>query len=249
MTAPRDDLIRSLGTFEVRASDDGEGRTLVGYAAKFNEDTTINSWEGQFVERIAPGAFKRSLGLYDRGQHRIQVLFNHGMDPSIGDKPLGRASVIREDEVGLYVEVPLSDTDYNRYQIIPLIRDGAIDGMSFRFSVNKEDWDEPKRGEDRLPIRTLREVKLMEFGPVTFPAYEATTAGVRSSKSFDKWLTLPEEQRARVLQIFGTSDEAVTATRSDEPADPPASTDQEPVAAGHHSARTAYIQWKARQLS
>jgi phage head maturation protease len=31
-----------------------------------------------------------------------------------------------------------------------------------------------------LPERTITEAKVMEFGPVTFPAYEGATAGVRS---------------------------------------------------------------------
>jgi hypothetical protein len=37
-----------------------------------------------------------------------------------------------------------------------------------------------------LPERTIREAKVMEFGPVTFPAYEGATAGVRSLT--DWWL-------------------------------------------------------------
>src|SRR5207247_9184890 len=38
------------------------------------------------LERIAPGTFARSLA-HDR--NRIRVLFQHGRDPSIGDKVLG----------------------------------------------------------------------------------------------------------------------------------------------------------------
>lgn len=240
--APRDDLIRMVRSAQIRATDDGDGRTLVGYAARFNEDTTINSWEGEFVERIAPGAFKKTL-LESRDQ--VKILFNHGMDPQIGDKPLGRAKVLKEDPEGLYVEVPLDDTSYNR-DLIPLLKSGAIDGMSFRFSVIKDTWDEPTR-KGGLPVRTLNEVKLMELGPVTFPAYQATTAGVRSRESLDKWLLLPDEQRAQVLTIFGTSDDrggSVVPEAAGHPADEP-----DPVAAGHHSARTAYIQWKARRLA
>lgn len=200
--APRADLIRMATGLEVRASADGDGRTLVGYAARFNSDTVINSWEGQFIERIAPGAFKRTL---KNNGDRVKILFNHGMDPSIGDKPLGRATVMREDAQGLYVEVPLSRTSYNN-DLIALLEDGAIDGMSFRFSVPEggDAWEQPKR-KGQLPVRTLNEVKLAELGPVTFPAYQSTTAGVRSREDFAVWNQLPDEKRDAIFEILGTS--------------------------------------------
>jgi hypothetical protein len=34
-----------------------------------------------------------------------------------------------------------------------------------------------------LPERTIKELRLFEFGPVTFPAYQSATAGVRSSEA------------------------------------------------------------------
>ena len=186
-TAPRDDLIRMIelpaAQIEFRASDEeGVIGTLTGYAAVFNTDTVIDSWEGRFIERIAPGAFAKTL--QERGD-RIKVLFNHGFDPSIGDKPLGKPRVQREDRNGLYVEVPLDDTSYNR-DLVASLRSGALDGQSFRFSVTREEWEEP---EDALPVRTLSEVKLYEYGPVTFPAYEATTAGVRARPAYEAWRT------------------------------------------------------------
>lgn len=241
-SAPRGDddlgLIRMQGNFELRATDGDEGRTLVGYAATFNSDTTINSWEGEFVERIAPGAFKRSI---KNNGNQIKVLFNHGMDPSIGDKPLGRASVIKEDGTGLYVEVPLARTSYNE-DLIALLDAQALDGMSFRFSVVKDTWEEPTR-KGGLPIRTLNEVRLYEFGPVTFPAYQATTAGVRSREAFDAWRSLPEEKRQAIFHILGTSPSEPAVGTSDEERAGTTADDSGDFA---HSARTRFLQWQAR---
>lgn len=169
-TMEREGLIR-MNT-EMRAEDDG--RTLTGYAAVFDRWTEINSWEGHFRERIARGAFKRTL---QNNRNQIKVLFNHGMDPTIGDKPLGKPRTMREDDKGLYVEVPLDETSYNS-DIIASLRSGALDGMSFRMTVIRDEVD--RDTDDNLPERTIQEVRMYEFGPVTFPAYEATEAGVRA---------------------------------------------------------------------
>lgn len=183
LDAPREDLIRM--TTALRAENDGN--TLVGYAAVFNKWTEIDSWEGKFKERIAPGAFKKTLT--ERGA-QVKVLFNHGMDPSIGDKPLGKPSRMEEDTKGLAVEVPLDDTSYNA-DIKALLRSGALDGMSFRMTVVRDKWDKLDGAKGVLPERTIEEVRLYEFGPVTFPAYAATKAGVRAHApaAFDAWRT------------------------------------------------------------
>ena len=88
---------------------------------------------------------------------------------------------MREDKVGAYYEVPLLDG------VPPLVvsgpRAGAY-GSSFRFRVTREDSSASASASDYnpdgLPERTIREVELYEFGPVTFPAYAGATAGVRS---------------------------------------------------------------------
>ena len=175
---PRDDLIRmtalASSTLELRA--EGDGNEMVGYGAVFNEDTEINGWEGNFIERLAPGAFAKTLA--DRGD-RVKIQFDHGMDTRFGGAPIAVPIELREDDRGLFVRARFVDTEAGR-DARELIRSGAVDGMSFRFSVVREDID---KNSGPLPVRTVREVRLYEVGPVTWPAYEATTVGVRSAEA------------------------------------------------------------------
>lgn len=184
---PRNDLIRMTTLPEGKLRLDGEGdegNTLVGYPIVYGKWTEINGWEGHFMEKIASGAPDRHL---KTNRDKVKVLFNHGMDPTIGDKPLGKPTTIESKKRGLYTETPLVDTSYNE-DIRALLQAEAIDGMSFRFNVQREDWkDEPDPTEQNprgLPERTIRELKIFEFGPVTFPAYEATTAGIRGRPAY-----------------------------------------------------------------
>ena len=180
---PRDNLVRAVyPAVELRAneSDPEALPVLEGHFSKFNEWTEIDSvYEGRFLERIAPGAFKRTI---KNNLERIRVLFQHGQDPQIGDKPLGPIEELEEDEQGARYKVPLLDTSYNR-DLIPGLKAGLY-GSSFRFSVVKEELNtKAKRSAhnpDGLPERTIQEARLFEFGPVTFPAYAGATAGVRS---------------------------------------------------------------------
>lgn len=195
------DVIRGVQPLE-RVS--GDGNTMVGYPIVFGQWTEINSWEGRFFERVDRRSVNRTLK--DRGD-RVKVQFDHGMHPFVGSFPLGRPRVMQPEDYGLRTETPLADTSYNRDIIKPLLLDGAIDGMSFRFQVMRDEWDmEPERSDhnpDGLPERTITELRLFEFGPVTYPAYEATQVGIRSAAAFKLWLETPPDKRAEVLSELG----------------------------------------------
>jgi len=182
---PREDLIRM--TTGIRADDVDGVRVLTGTPIVFNDWTEINGWEGHFKERIDPGALDKTLA--DRGD-RVKVLFNHGFDPQIGEKPLGKPSMQEPRADALHVEMPFADTSYNE-DIIALLDAEALDGMSFRFGVIADEWEQL---DSDMPERTITELRLYEWGPVTFPAYEATTVGVRSAKDW-------EEYRKRVQSL------------------------------------------------
>lgn len=202
--APTDNLVRSV---LFRAEPSADGLTLDGYAAVFNTETTIDSWEGTFREQIAPGAFKRTLG------QRTPVLqFDHGQHPLIGSLPIGVIRSIEEDSHGLHVRARLSD-NWLVEPVRDAIRDGAITGMSFRFRVISDKWSGPKNDQ----LRTITEVALYEVGPVVFPAYEATSVGVRSRAALDA-LQDPEV-RAEIARILASGTDLRSLAVVDAPAE------------------------------
>lgn len=189
--APVDNLVRSV-PFELRGKGDAQV-VMTGHFAVFNEWTRISSWfEGDFMERIAPGAF---ADVFARGD-AVKVLYDHGYDPSVGNKPLGSVTSLTEDKTGARYEVELFDTSYVR-DLLPALRAGEL-GASFRFRVAEHSWVEaPKPSKSNpsgLPERTIERIDpLYEFGPVTFPAYASATAGVRSGSDpfYDRLLADP----------------------------------------------------------
>lgn len=183
MSHPVDNLVRAWASPDavtLRAATTGDGNTMFGHFAVFNSWTEIHSWfEGDFLERIAPGAFGDTFRA-KAGQ--IRVLYDHGADPMIGNKPLGSPDVLREDKTGAYYEVGLFDSSYVN-DLKPAIRAGQL-GASFRFKVTGEQWVTPSESTTANPAkldeRTITAVDLYEFGPVTFPAYPDASAGLRS---------------------------------------------------------------------
>ena len=181
MTAPVDNLVRAWASpATLRAKADAAGDTMVGHFAVFDTWTEIDSWfEGRFLERIAHGAFRDT---FDTRGDQIRVLYDHGADPQIGNKPLGSPTTLREDRTGAYYEVDLFDASYVN-DLKPAIRAGQL-GASFRFRVTAEEWADPtdssEHNPERLSERTITGAEVYEFGPVTFPAYPDASAGMRS---------------------------------------------------------------------
>lgn len=179
---------------------DGEGSDLGTLEVRFSPFDTwyeINSWwEGRFLERTLPGAFNKTAKDSARadGTFNQKMLFNHGMDFSIGDKVLAvpnRFEEVREDGYhGPLMSGPLLDTSYNR-DLLPGLRANAY-GSSFMFEVVREAWNNEPEPSDHnpegLPERSIQEVRSFEAGPVTWPASPTASAGVRGSSGVDQWM-------------------------------------------------------------
>ena len=155
----------NVADFEVRET--GDGMTFTGYAAVFNSD----SQPLPFIERIAPGAFKRSL----QSRNEVKLLWNHDSGEPLASVRGGTLKLV-EDARGLKVEATLANTTRGR-DVSELIRSKVIDSMSFGFSVIKDAWSNDGN------TRTLEAVRLFEVSIVSSPAYEGTagTVAVRSA--------------------------------------------------------------------
>lgn len=168
MTTKLERRFLSLDGAELRADD--VGRKLAGYAAVFNTEAVIG---GAWREEVAPGAYAKTVS-----EHDIRALWNH--DPNV---VLGRnkAGTLRlwEDAHGLNVEIAPPDNEWGR-PVLEAVKRGDVTGMSIAFRAVKQEWVHPPEGSRELPKRTIREAKLYEVSPVTFPAFENTTIGVRS---------------------------------------------------------------------
>jgi uncharacterized protein len=153
-------------SFEARDTGD-DGFTLEGYGAVFGQPTRIDSWEGLFDEQVDRSAFEKTLS------ERTPVLqFDHGRDPATGTVPIGSIKEIRGDDHGLFVQARLHD-NARVEPIRQAIASGSVDGMSFRFQVIRDAWDE----SSEVPMRTLKEVSLLEVGPVVFPRIRGGKCG------------------------------------------------------------------------
>ena len=195
--------------------DDGEdgGETLDvtadptgfrGHFAIFDTWTEIDSWyEGCFLERVAPGAFKTTM---KRDRATIKTQFDHGYNELVGDNLIAVIDDLREDDIGAYAEHSFLDASYVRDIVIPQMlgrtiagdNRGSLVGASFRFRVVKDQMVmEPKISDYNpkgIPERTITQVRLFEEGPVIFPAYP--DAGFECCSLTDQYLDRVRSSRS-----------------------------------------------------
>ncbi len=180
---------------DFRMEADEDGRTFRGYAAVFDSESEDL---GGFRETIAPGAFKRSLNQRKRD---LKAFVNHDWGRLLGSRKAGTLR-LKEDDYGLHAEIDLPDTQDGR-DIGVLTSRGDIHAMSFGFvPVDVEHMDNGK-------TQRIREARLMEVSPVTaWPAYNATTAGVRALAAL---IDVEEDELDTALRVLTTTTDELTS--------------------------------------
>jgi HK97 family phage prohead protease len=157
-------LRRRLAHFDLPAAF-AQLRTneFAGYASLFG----VADGAGDVV---APGAFTKSLAR--RGIDRIRMLYQH-----FAHEPIGVWEEIREDARGLYVRGRLTIDIERGRDVLALLKDGALNGLSIGFKTQRARRD-PATG-----ARVLIEVELWEVSIVTFPLLEGSHVTAIGAKS------------------------------------------------------------------
>lgn len=156
--------------FEVRASASGKGVVVEGHGAVFN---ALSQNLGGFVERVDPGAFKKTLA----DNPDVRALINHDPMHILGRT---RSATLRisTDSTGLAYEIDMPERQDARDLLVSMER-GDITQSSFAFRVipGGDEWDVT---EDGFPLRILRAVSLHggDVSPVTYPAYPDADSGI-----------------------------------------------------------------------
>ena len=154
--------------------------TLCGYASVYSVPYDC----GDFLEIIAPGAFKRELERTDLDV-AAQIEHKGGLDV-IGRTTNGTLQ-LSSDKTGLYYCVSkLPDTQTGR-DILTLVRDGYIRKSSIQYSVVSQTWD----FTGSKPTRTITDCKLYDVAPVSIPASPSTSCYVRAKEEYEQAKQVP----------------------------------------------------------
>jgi len=162
---------------ELRAepSSDNEPNRIVG-VIPYN---SMSKDLGGFREVILPTAFANNLADQSR---EIWAFLDHNKK-----QPLGRRSVgsvrFRQTDQGLGVSIYPPDTTWGR-DAMEAVRSGLAPGLSFGYNDRNVTWN---RG-DKVPVRQLHDIDWGEVSVVYNPAFQASTAALRSYEEYQRSL-------------------------------------------------------------
>ncbi len=146
----------------------GDGRTLAGYAVRWDDVAHVFENGHEYEEQILRGAYVQTAA--------PKLLFDHGRSPQLGMLPVGKISV-SEDDIGLKVAGRL----FKNATVAPIVEAAAAGelGLSLRFVV-PEGYEKWERRAEKLPLRLVGGMVVREISLTGFPSYTASTVTART---------------------------------------------------------------------
>jgi uncharacterized protein len=201
---------RFLPKAEVRAAQKDGKPIISGMGAVFGEYADL----GYFVEIIEPGFFDEVL------ESDVRGLFNHDMNQVLGRTGAGTMR-IAQTETGLDYEIEINPDDPQALSTYSKCKRGDVSQSSFTFTVKNTNRGDDANGDEWYVLgdKVVRRLKkggcrmLYDTGPVTFPAYEQTSAAARSMAD-EMRKTLTESGQAPDLQAIAEQTRAQARSRA-----------------------------------
>lgn len=175
-------------TFSINSKDvnyDSESRTISGYAAVFGNKDKAG-------DILIKGCFSKSI--QDRGPEsaandKIIVLWMHDMN-----EPIGRLTVLYEDDKGLYFEAPIDDVPRGN-QAIKQLESGTLNQFSIGYQYV---WENCEYDAEKDAFM-VKEVKLHEISVVSIGCNgETEYLGLKSIEDAEKAY---EELNAEISEV------------------------------------------------
>lgn len=160
--------MRTASTDFMTRDEDGK-LSIEGYFAVFNSVYDICPG---LSESISEEAFNNTLS------DDIRALINHDTTLVLGRTKAGTLQ-LRTDSHGLWGHIDINPKDVDAMNLYNRVQRGDVDQCSFGFDILNEETD---FREDGTIHWTIKEVKLYEVSPCTFPAYEETNIAARSKE-------------------------------------------------------------------
>ena len=183
-------FVRRSFSFDVRAEENGSGeRILTGRPIVYNSRTDL----GYYDEIIESGA------LNETDLRDVRFLVNHDtkMIPLARSRRNNGNSTMKltPDFEGLNIDFVKLDVENNSTAraLFSAVKRGDLSGMSFMFSIDKEQWDDLE--SDHPTRRILKIGSVVEISACTFPAYDSTEINARSKEELDSARSVLEKAR------------------------------------------------------
>lgn len=170
-------LAGATSAVHVEYRGEGEAKQPAAFVGKAIVCGSRSHNLGGFVEVIDPKALDE-CDLSD-----VVGLFNHNRDLVLGRTSSGTLTLTRDGDGGLSYRIAYDPTDPDHQRVMAKILRGDVVGSSFAFRVaaNGDSWDKEETDTTSIYVRTVTKIsKLGDVGPVTVPAYAASTAAKRS---------------------------------------------------------------------
>ena len=168
---------------EIRAADGSTSYKIKGTPIIYNRETVLYESESfRWTEIIESGAASDALLRAEQ-----VLLWNHNSSMPMAARK-NNTLTAREDSTGVHIEADAGGTVWGR-EGVEAIRAGLVDKMSFGFFVKPEGVSEERTVENgkRICKRTIKKFdRIVDFSPVTYPAYQGTEVTARDAEGIEK---------------------------------------------------------------
>lgn len=147
---------------------ENDKKVISGYINKFDSRSQYMG----FYEEFKRGAFDKTLA----DGHNIYAMYNHDSSMILGSTRGGNLK-LNVDNIGLHFELEINSNISYANDLYELVKNGDVEGCSLGFYVIDDSWSYT---EEKIDLREIKEVELVEVTITPFPAYLDTEASCRS---------------------------------------------------------------------